>query len=197
MEVLASVPGSFPARVARRLSRPWLALTAIVAGLHGAFGQIGPEYQLKGVLLYNLTQFVEWPAETFPNAEDPIRIGILGYDPFGKVLDKIVAGETVNHRRITVERYQTVEDVRNCQLLFISASEQNRWPHIFSELKGKPILTVADFNGFSQTGGMIQFFINSENKIRLNINLDSVKANGLNLSSKLLRVAEVVSSEGS
>src|SRR5829696_461907 len=60
-------------------------LSALVACLllclPGRFGaQETHEYQVKGVLLYHLTQFVEWPAAAFATPEEPFTIGILGND---------------------------------------------------------------------------------------------------------------------
>ena len=53
------------------------------------------------------------------------------------------------------------------------------------------ILTVSDGDGFASQGGIIQFFTD-KNRIRIRINLDAAEAANLTISSKLLRVAEVV-----
>src|ERR1700733_13892466 len=62
------------------------------------------EYQVKAAFLLNFTKFVEWPAMAFKSAESPISICILGNDPFGSALDKVVAGEVVNGRKVTAQR---------------------------------------------------------------------------------------------
>jgi hypothetical protein len=54
--------------------------------------QSSREYDLKAVFLYNFATFVEWPESVRPPAGQPIIIGILGRDPFGTVLDEVVAG---------------------------------------------------------------------------------------------------------
>src|SRR6185295_17077931 len=56
------------------------------------------EYQVKAVFLFNFTQFVDWPAQSFADARAPFVIGVLGRDPFGSALDEAVRGETVNGR---------------------------------------------------------------------------------------------------
>ena len=40
------------------------------------------EYTLKLAFLYNFTKFVEWPADTYPDAGSPLAICIVGEDPF-------------------------------------------------------------------------------------------------------------------
>src|SRR4051812_23846492 len=80
----------------------FLALLFWVAAAAGLHAQVSNEYDLKAVLLYNFTQFVDWPATAFATPEAPLVIGILGRDPFGPVLDELVAQENVGHRRIVV-----------------------------------------------------------------------------------------------
>ena len=62
------------------------------------------EYQIKAVFLFNFVQFVDWPASSFPTADTPIRIGVLGDDPFERTLEAAVQGETVRQRPIVVHR---------------------------------------------------------------------------------------------
>ena len=150
------------------------------------------EYDLKATFLYHLAQFVDWPPEAFPTEETPLVIGILGADPFGKVLDEIVHDEVIKNRKLTVERYRLLEEVKNCHILFISQSEAERLDQIFSSLKARNILTVGDTEGFALRGGIVRFMMTEKNKIRLRINIDAAKAANLTISSKLLRAAELV-----
>lgn len=151
------------------------------------------EYQVKAVLLFNLTQFVEWPESAFPDANAPVVIGILGKnDPFGKILDDVVRGEKVNGRPIRVERFQKVEDIKKCHVVFITEAEQKNVQKLFAKLGNEPVLTVADVEDFNSRGGMVSLFRNRENRIRLKINPEAVKAQNLSMSSKLLRVADIV-----
>ncbi len=125
----------------------------------------------------------------------PFVIGILGTDPFGPVLDDTVRGERVHGRKIIVERYRTVQEIKTCHILFISQSETRRLDAIVAAVKNRPVLTVSDIEDSAFRGVMIHF-ITEQNKIHLRINLDVVKAVGLTLSSKLLRVSEIVPQEG-
>jgi len=53
------------------------------------------------------------------------------------------------------------------------------------------VLTVSDMPGFVQSGGIIGFET-VNNKIKLQVNLSTAKTANLNISSKLLSVAEIV-----
>lgn len=151
------------------------------------------EYQLKAVLLFNLFKFVEWPASAFDSPEAPFVLGIVGHDPFGPILTEVVRDEKVRNRPIVVEHYRSVRDVKKCHLLFISADEKRNFFRINSTVARQPVLTVADAEGFIQSGGLLQLFVKPDGKIGLQINATAAKAAQMEISSKLLQVAQIVS----
>jgi hypothetical protein len=150
-----------------------------------------PEYQIKAVFLYNFAQFVEWPSVAYENARSSFVIGVLGDDPFGSYLDEAVSGEKVNNHPMMVKRFKNIEDVKDCHILFVGYPNKENFKEIFPTLKNKNILTVSDSQSFIKEGGMIKFQ-NENNKIKIGINLEAAKAADLVISSKLLRLAEIV-----
>ena len=175
----------------RRLWRRF-ALLLIAGGLLGAAAPVS-EYQLKAVFLFNFAQFVEWPSAALPRENAPFVIGVLGKDPFGADLDDVVRGETVNRHALAVERYHKVAEVRDCQILFIAASERPQLEGILATLTGRSILTVTDADSPAMRGVMIAL-VRQDNRVRLRIDLQATKASNLTISSKLLRPAEIVGS---
>ena len=150
-----------------------------------------PEYKIKAVFLFNFTQFVEWPANTFNEKDDPFVIGILGKAPFGNYIDNAVTDEKMGNHPITIARYNNVSEVNNCQMLFINVKDEESLQEILSSLSNRSILTVSDAHGFVQAGGVIGF-ITVHNKIKVKVNLSAAKTANLNISSKLLSVAEII-----
>lgn len=148
------------------------------------------ETEVKAVFLFNFAQFVEWPASKLP-PDSAIVIGVLGRDPFGSYLDETVENEIVNGHPLKIERYTNIRDVGNCHILFINPSRYIRVANVLKTLKGKNILTVSDAADFSTQGGMIHF-MNEKNRIKLSVNLNSVKESEISISSKLLSLAEIV-----
>lgn len=152
---------------------------------------VASEYQLKAVFLFNFTKYAEWPATAFSDAQAPFVIGVLGDDPFGASLDEIVQGEKVNGRPLVIHRYNSAkDDLKSCQILFVSQNEAAQLDQIVASLKGRNVLTVGDVDKFTDRGGII-CLVMEKNKIRLKINLEAAKAAGLTISSNLLRAAEV------
>lgn len=148
------------------------------------------EYRLKAVFLYNFTQFVEWPDNSFSSDNAPMIIGILGTDPFGSYLEETVAGEKINGHPLRVQYYNTVEEIGVCQILFINVADKTKREQIIAKLKGRNILTVSDAPDFLLQGGMIRFFT-KQDKIKLQVNLEETKTANLVISSKLLRLVEI------
>src|SRR5262245_43281048 len=102
-----------------------LLLVAVALGLFAIEQSAGaqspvPEYRVKATFLFQFTQFVDWPLETFPTPEAPLVIAVFGEDPFGSFLDETVRDEKANTHPLVVQRYQRLEDIKNCHVLFVS-----------------------------------------------------------------------------
>ena len=149
------------------------------------------EYQIKAAFLVNFIQFVTWPTNTFVNAEAPFNIGVLGNDPFGPVLDQTVEGETVNHHKIIVQRVQHIEDCKNCQMIFVSRSEEKNLSTILAKLDSGPVLTVGETRNFAQRGGVINFYLEG-NKVRFEINPAAAQRDKLRINAQLLSLGKIV-----
>ena len=156
-----------------------------------AQSQANREYQVKAVFLFNFTQFVQWPPNSFPTDQAPLVIGILGEDPFGPYLKETVLGEKANGHSMIVQHYNNIEEIKTCHILFINLPE-TKLEQAVENLKGRNILTVSDAADFLKQGGMIRFFTRN-NKIQLEINPAPSKEANLVISSKLLRLAEIFS----
>jgi hypothetical protein len=149
------------------------------------------EYQVKAVFLFNFTQFVEWPAAAFPDERAPFVIAVLGRDPFGENLDQAVRGERVGSRELVVQRYESLEKLGPCQILFVADPAAERPAELAAALEGRSVLTVGDAQ--SRAGREVVIgFVSERNRIRLRINLKAAQEAGLVISSKLLRPAEIV-----
>ena len=148
------------------------------------------EYEVKAAFLFNFAKFVDWPAQAFatPNASFTI---CLDGDPFGGALDRIIQGENLEGRALTVRRLNSGNDLAGCQIVYVAASQFRHVDEIVSGANNHPILTVGDTDNFIDRGGIIRF-IKSGGRIHFQINPDAAGRAGLQLSSKLLRLAEIV-----
>jgi hypothetical protein len=182
-----------PWRVARGLYALLLLVVFAIGAPAGADSRARrtAEYDLKGAFLFNFTQFVDWPSDAFAARDSPFTIAIVGDDPFGLGLDEMVANELAHDRKIVVRRYKAVEELDDCQLLFVGISEPGPLGHALSVVAHRRVLTVGETRAFTARSGMITFEL-SQRRLRLKINVAEARAAGLTISSKLLRQAEIV-----
>jgi YfiR/HmsC-like len=162
----------------------WLAALLLCAT--GARASDLPEYRLKAAFVYNFMLFTEWPAVT----GGTLNLCILGKDPFGPEIDGL-QGKPVAGRSVAVHRKAAGESLKDCQAVFIAASVIDSLPRVLQGLKGQPTLTLADSPGAMRHGVALNMAV-AQGKVTFEANLQAARGAGLDLSSKLLRLASEV-----
>lgn len=152
-----------------------------------AYADPAPEYALKAAFIYNFATFTEWPVRS----AETLNLCILGSDPFGNALSSI-EGKLVGNAKLVINHVATNGNaLRDCQMVFISASEKDNLPAILGIARESGILTIADFQGAAQQGVMIELSV-EQRKVTFAVNLEAARRAKLNISSKLLRLAKAV-----
>jgi hypothetical protein len=149
------------------------------------------EYLIKAGFIYNFAKLVGWPGNAFAQADSPIVIGILGTDPFGGIIDRILADKKVDARRFVIKRLKWGMEFKDCDILFVGASEAVHLEEVIRAVKGLPILTIGETPGFARRGCIINLIV-EDNKVRFEVNLDAAKQADLNVSSRLLALAKII-----
>lgn len=173
-------------------------LMMLLAQAHHAWAQDSEqssEYLIKAGYIYNFAKLVEWPASAFAQPDSPIVIGIVGTDPFGPIIDKVLEGKKVNGHSFVIKRLKPTADVKECHILFVGTS---LGPHVADTIRltrGTPILTISEIPGFADRGGIINLTL-EQNKVRFEVNVDAAKQADLNISSRLLVLAKVIQQPG-
>ena len=168
-----------------------LACLALVGSPSLAEEKALPEYQVKALFLVNFAKYVEWPPGAFATNSPAFIIGITGQSEIGEHLQKAVEGKKACGHPIVVRAIEKEQDLVKCHILFISATEKKHIAKIFSSVNSAPVLTVGETDQFTQRGGIIGF-IKKEGKVRLEIDLNAAREAGLEISSRLLSVADNV-----
>lgn len=145
---------------------------------------------MQTAYIYNFTKYTTWADNP---AAPPMNICLLGTD---LLAEQLVALEqkTIQSRAISVQVHPLITTVDNCDVLFVSQSQNGTLAEVLAHLNGKPTLTISDIPSFAQRGGMIEL-IRQGNKIRFIINMTAVNRAGLSISSRLLKLATVINGE--
>jgi hypothetical protein len=176
-----------------------ILLASAAPNAHSQETSASSEYLIKAGFIYNFASLVQWPAATFPQPDSPIVIAILGQDHFGTTLDRVLQGKKVNGRSFVIKRLKSVSellksvaDLKDCHILFVSSSEMSRLAEAIQIVKGIPVLTIGETPDFAKNGGMINLIL-EDNRVRFEVNVEAAKQADLNISSRLLALARIVS----
>jgi len=183
----------------RRLGILIVALSVSLSWAPEAVAQVSDssdssEYLIKAGFIYNFAKFVDWPATAFAQPDSPIVIGILGTDPFGTLIDRIVENKKIGARGFVVKRLKwntDLKDLKECKILFVGASEKAHIDDVVQIVKSLPILTVGETPGFAERGGVIRFVL-EDNRVRFEINVEAAHQADLTISSRLLTLARII-----
>lgn len=164
-------------------------LAAVVSGRPSAGAEHLNEYQLKAAFLFNLTRFVEWPAEAFASPDDPLTACVLGKGDVEDVLRQAV-GRKAAGRVFAIRHITDAQEAAGCHIMFVNESVGRRWLSL-SHIKSIGILTVGETDDFISEGGAVNLRLQDDN-IRIQVNLESARRARLEMSSKLLGLAEIL-----
>ena len=156
-----------------------------------AQASISAEYRSEANALALLPSFIEWPSASFASPDKPLRVCVYGYFSFGTVLSELTRTETTQGRRIEVRWVRKESELRDCQIVFISRSEQKNYSRLLGLLHGSATLTVGETKDFAESGGMVEF--SYENGVlTFEVNLVPVGEAHLRISSNFLSLARHV-----
>ena len=161
--------------------------------LHMSFANTLDEYTVKVALVRNFAVFTQWPESVFIHAHDTMNLCVLGdnvvQQAFSQLEDKLVAGRVLNvidiNKRLNLTR---------CHIIFIGSKDRVQLSQVHAAVSGKPILTIDDMTGVSTYTGIVNLQMD-DGKMRLNINLDIARQSQLKISSRLLKLAVIVSAK--
>lgn len=152
---------------------------------------IADEYEVKAAYILNFAKLVSWPRSAFASDSAPIIIGIVGNDPFGSVIDRVMAGKTAGGRTLSVKRIPINSAMKGAHILFVSMSAKDRIPQVLEAVSGSPVLTIGDRDGFASRGGVMDFYWD-DGSVKFTINRSAAARQKLEISSRLLSLARLI-----
>ncbi len=198
LPVIVPAPPADRGDADRTAARPLAPGIAHLVALTLAFGAMAPAaagdgrsiHVAKAEALANLARFVEWPSPA-RGAGGQLTFIILGDDELAVAIAAELSRKTIHGREVFVRCVRRAADVRDGQVLYIASSEAQRIPEIVLAVRDSAVLTVADVPEFAARGGMIGF-VQQDDRVRIEVNLESAQRARLKLSSRLLALSTIV-----
>lgn len=172
-----------------RLKHISLSLFFLSCLITNAFADPLKEYEVKAAFVYQFIKYVGWPQNTFEESKNRFFIGVINGSPIYSFL-KSLEKTPVDGKTIVVKHFNQLAEVTDVHILFIHPKIVFEPRDLTKMTVSQHVLTVGETPGFIQHG-VINFHL-QDSKIRFEINNALAKNSGLEISSKLLRLATTV-----
>jgi hypothetical protein len=153
-----------------------------------AVAQDVTEPALKAAYIFNFARFTEWPADAMPTGA-PLVLCVLGDPAIGESLERAVKGRVLAGRSIDVSLLASDgQSLAGCHIAYLSGVTASQAAKVVAGLRDAPVLTISDLKGFTELGGIAQFFF-EHGQLRFDVQLASARRARLQISSRLLTMA--------
>lgn len=145
---------------------------------------------VNAALTLNFARFTEWPEQALSAKDTHVKLCVIGDNVTQQAFDEIDKKQ-VGVRTLEVLHLTRLKNVEQCQLLYISGSDRSTTIQLLSEIRNQHTLTIGEDRHFLQDGGMVLLNL-VEGKVNIEIQLSIVKQAGLQINSRVLKLATIV-----
>ena len=148
-------------------------------------------HKLASVFVYNFTKYIDWPVA---HKNGDFVIGVFGSSEVIQEFNKVVGTKKVGNQSIVLQMRHSMEELDECNVVFVTVGESYRLKEIAAALRGKPTLIICEKPGLAKRGASIDLFLDEDDdyKTKFEINKKLIESNGLIISSQLINLAEGV-----
>ena len=145
---------------------------------------------MRAAYVFSLTKYVSWP-----NARKQLVIGVIGDGSMGAVLKQVLDGKVSDGKTVKVIVHPSEGELHQCNILYVDFAPQEEVHSLLRRLNGRPVLTVGETDRFTRNGGVVAL-VRSGDQMQIEVNLAALRSAQLQMSSRLLRLAVIVGSDG-
>ena len=144
----------------------------------------------QSLFIYNFTKYIKWPSSY---NQGKFVIAVIGNSPIYESLLTMAESKkkTASGAVFEVKKYNSVDEVGECNILFVSSDAVDNLGQIDSKTSSEPILIVTDTPGMAKQGSVINF-IEKNGKIKFELNQQKANSRNLVISSSLTSLAILI-----
>ena len=145
---------------------------------------------VKATFVFNVLNFVEWPAASLPAGASPLRVALLttkAQPEFAAALQ----GKVVRGHPLAVEMFDSIERIDSQHVVFVTAELLTHVRPLLKQVAGRPVLTIAEQNPVDPIETVMAIGV-VQAKLAFGVNLDAADGVGLQMSPNLLKLAKQV-----
>lgn len=167
-----------------------VAIASLCLSSHAFSRPPGGEAEVKAAVVFNVLQFVEWPAAKLP-AGSPLILCAFDGGRHAAALARYdgmrIRGAALSFRSIRRQPEQLAE----CHAIFVEAGDPYALLKVSAAAHGLAILVIAEEDQAMQKGAGVGLSV-AAGRVVIDINLATLRKVELSVSSKLLRLAREV-----
>lgn len=148
------------------------------------------ETELKAAIVFNILIFVDWPTEAMPSAGEALHLCVgpsTAAGPAFKALHKRPLRAFV----LEVRELTAAADARACHAVFVEAADRARLAASLKAQRAAGAIVISD-DPESPVDTTAIVLRRTGTRIAFEVNMPAVRQAGVQLSSKLLRLAKAV-----
>jgi hypothetical protein len=154
---------------------------------------VAAQQKIEAAYLFKFGGYVTWPDRAFSGPNSPIVIGVAGSDAVADDLEALADGRNIGGRPISVRRLRAGDALDGVHILFVAPGAIHA-DTLIAAAHGNYTLAVTEgADGLSR--GTDMTFVVVDNRVRFDVDLNTVQQSGLKLSSALLSVARNISGD--
>ncbi len=140
----------------------------------------------QATFIYNFTRLIEWPNQ---QNNSKFIIGVYGSSELCNELSKYTKDKLVGTQQIVVRNLNNTENIKDCNLLFVSYDKSVKLKELTALLINSNTLIVTEKEGTLNQGSAINFIINDD-KLSYEIRPANATKFGLKLSTLIIKYAK-------
>lgn len=136
----------------------------------------------QALFIYKFTEYFEW------DQAQNLTIGVFGNTRVIGELEQFVAKRD---NRITVKKIAGLEDISDCQIIFLADDQQRNLELLLEKTQGDAVLIVTETPDLAQQGAGISFYVEND-RLKFQLNVESIEARKIRINSSIRGIATVV-----
>lgn len=155
-----------------------------------SFAQEAQLTKYKSMFTMNFMRYIGWPDGA---TKGDFVIGVLKDKPVLGNLQKLTVSKKFGYQPIVVKEFKSVEDVTDCQILFVGGGIKfsKNSEVLKQKLQGKNSLIITETEGATKSGSMINFVVRG-GKLKFEIHSANASVFGLKFSNKLSSLSNAI-----
>jgi hypothetical protein len=139
---------------------------------------------MKSALIYHFSVFTDWPTLKTE------RFNVCTFEEDADTLNEsILQAKLVANKQVRILVLHHVDELKQCQVLYLEDSPQRNNPKTLESIFRYSVLSIIDDHQAADSWGIIHLRM-VDNRYQFSINIQAAKQAKLQLSAKLLTLAE-------